>query len=1333
MRSPAVFLIFLLLAPPASFTAGVKVEQASPDSIYFPTYLERDFSGGSIRFSVSAAFGDLNVVSSSRMRPDRDLLLIFNPGLHSRPEIRGRVAAVTEAVLAALRKRPQLRVRIGVPVLDGILLDEPIRAGLSPRSVVDAVMQLISDPSMEQGGSPGRVLDLVGSLMQRAETAGDSLDCLLIGKDVTFGGEDGEHLRLGVERRILEICGRRGSTLHGYLEGNGSLGSICAATGGSAWGGADQAVAVIAGLLGARDRAYIVEVRKPSAQVRARLTLAIRVEGGAETIGVRAPAAVWQSPDAAAAPDSSSANEALDWIRRAQNAAEGRDFRTAVRFIENGLQSDPWNPNVSYYGALYSYELGDFVMAADFLAKAMQFIAPSERVYVLFGEVSRKTGKAEQALKTIQSLPAEEVRSPLLRLTVARLLSTLGRMEEAGRLYAQLPVEVMKDGQIRAEYGCLLWDLGKKESAGEQLRSALAADSRNITAMLCSADMAVSVGRMQEALDEVSRAAVLQPENPDVHARLGRIHAQARRWEQALESSETAARLAPARSDLQLQLAEVEIQSGQGREAVETIRRLLGINPSDVTAYQRAAELYARSASFAPAASLLEEGAAKFPQKSGEFYETAAGLRERTGQYGQALLDYRALIQSAPPDKATQLRREMSAHLEYLAVMLRNTTRRLGGDAGPTSLKGADALSAGQSILVPGGLPMLGNMLGLNARALALPGAAGRLFSLILELPAQGKGGGAKNPIQSEMALQFDFYQRLLRHMRSKGLLPADFDREKGQQFVFPLAGDKAAVIPAKRFLSFFGVRHKLVLKDGKTTVTLRFSQDSVSQARLQLLRCLGIDIHDKNIRVLRFRMGDGKLPSILSARVIQDKLLGLAQIPSEALLIKLILRPDAMRLYLALEDCPARLRDTLVSGGFSARELAGLTPVLEKFGRFLDFDGKPVLPGNPQTWETLVGTPSTGSSFLRSFLQHGNGKLMYACFALEFAAPAVQRYFTSSPRLLEGFSNLVSPPGLGDARSTWQPEATRIVRLLSADEQGLFLPIDQRFGPFLFPGRPKAGKSSAGPGFARLRLGPEDLGSLCRAGVKSGTDPVRCSASFIEFLVYLQNAKPGLLTDAFIEAMMRNPAESPLFLDLIWNTDPPADLLVDYFAYCRELAAAGNTDWNVNRTRTSQSVFTLISALCRETVISKETAREMLREALSAFATAREEQAFLLNTVRLLTGILLPELGRSLGQPADAPGLLLRALAGREHPEYFLYDGSPLVQEQSAVRLVRMRAALQQQRLTPLPELLDMIQLTQKILLSPRWEPELLAMLAGRLMELPLPGPPAMPAGSGK
>src|SRR4029453_8814701 len=163
-----------------------------------------------------------------------------------------------------------------------------------------------------------------------------------------------------------------------------------------------------------------------------------------------------------------------------------------------------------------------------------------------------------------------------------------------------------------------------------------------------------------------------------------------------------------------------------------------------------------------------------------------------------------------------------------------------------------------------------------------------------------------------------------------------------------------------------------------------------------------------------------------------------------------------------------------------------------------------------------------------------------------------VQDYFTASSQRLSEIYQTVTLAGSTSKTAgsgSGRQDAGRILRQLSADNQGLLLSLDQRFGKFLTPGSgPDVGTKTTDTA-GMLRVSSKQLPRLLDQGTSPGP-PVNLSVvDTVEFLKYVQSENPSILTEASITAIMRDPMLTPSLLDLIWDLNPSPDLSVKYLA----------------------------------------------------------------------------------------------------------------------------------------------------------------------------------------
>jgi tetratricopeptide (TPR) repeat protein len=1293
--------LFLLITGAATFGAAEK-----SNTRHLTVYLDRP-EPSDPGFSVKAGGVDLKVVSSERLKSSRPLLFVLDPNSYGRVEMRRRVAALGAALVASTPLKNGLpTVLVGFPVLDGILT-EPISDRETLLQILDkAIESYVPERPDEEQTNPGRTIDLMADMVKRVEKVHGPVDCLIVARDRRFVGDESAYLTSGIERQFLEVSSALGSTFHGYLDGTGVLQAACHASGGLAFK-EDQAPAmVIRQILDGRSRGFLLKVDGVAGLLlggRRELKVFRKAADRQHPVS-QSPGALWLNPDGSSAPDHHRMRQGLDWIRRAKDAETDENFVSAQRFLDSSIQEDSWNPEAFYLAGRVASKTGELPVAASHLSRAIPLGVPDDRTLALYVAVFRKMGKAQQALDTIQtSLRAGVPNTPAVKLQTARLLSALKRNEEARAIYTQILNAEQDTDTTRAEYGQVLLDLGAGPAASEQFQAALAKNPTNTAALIYFSNLAASQGKAQEAMEMAVRAVQAQPKSADTHTHLGNLHASAQNWDEAVESYRSALRLTPNNPGLIDSLVEVFKRSSREQDALEVLQRSLEAEPSDAGAHRRLADLQAATGEIAEAVFTLERGAAIVSKDAHTLYREAAELRERRGEYGQALLDYRAMLKAAPQDQAGPVEKAFAQHLGFLSLLVNNgkdlsqlplpPASSLGSTFSrivqrqETAKKALEEASKKPGLKIPGGVTVLARTIGVEPAILKHPDALERLLSFMLEVSPQHSQRIQDNPLRRDLIAYLRGYDALLSHMKKKGLLPGDFDPRKGVTLAYPLIGSRDELKNSQQFLKFFGIDLKFKrTKDGQDNVTFTLKQNRGTEARQQLLRNLGVNLLEKNQREFRLTLRDDELPMLFEPLTWSNNILKGEKAKSPYLLGQLVLNPRAMGLYLALASCSDATREALLKAT-APGELLQMSEPLALYGRSLDFkNGKLVLPGVTGPWEALVGAPHTDPArFLSALIRRNDqNRTLLLYYGLSSASKPVQQYFTASSERLQKLYQMLS---LYDSTRSARGVASlggqdfgRILRRLAVDEQGLLVKVEER-----------SRKEPPNSGTSTARATRLDLNSLSQMmdvrPTASATQPLS-GIEVAELIHHIQSARSESLGEAGIKAIMRDSNQSPVMLDLIIDISPPPALLIKYLDFSRELAAGGARGWNLNRTRSCQSLFHLLSLLRRQGTLNKEEGHKLLASALERLSAA-DEGTFAQSLADFLSNHLFPVLEKALPQQKESPELLLEALAGPEQIREFALDGRRLQLNASSYKLHRMKGALQQQRYNPLADIL--------------------------------------------
>ncbi|MBM3792445.1 MAG: tetratricopeptide repeat protein, partial [Acidobacteria bacterium] len=498
--------------------------------------------------------------------------------------------------LSAVAAHPGLRrsaipVRLGIAVLDGILLD-PIADPERLAAEFERTLQGYFPEPMQPGTSgAGRFFDLVAGLIAATQARQGDLDCLILGPDRFLEDEESAYLIEGLERKLLSVTLGAGTTVYGYLQGAGLWGDLCAASGGLSFDFPAPPSSVIDRLLARRGRGLRIRAElPPTGLLPGRHTVRMGMpdpgESGRPWAG---PRSFWAGGDRGDPPDYYMMRQALDWKRRSREAEQEGNLTVALRSMENSLQEDPWNRDSYCEAGRLAAASGDLVQASGFLSRAMEHVELDERTLALYSSVYERRGMAAAALEAIRSRGGAQDR--LSRLFSARLLAGLDRYEEARALYAELMASELPDDRLRGEYGRVIWALGEHAAAEEQFEAAVRKNPHDLPALVGLSEAALARGDLERAADRAERALREGPNDPDARAQTARVFRARADLPAARSALSRAVDLAPHRHDILALLADVELEAGRSEEANRLLVGALADYPDSPRIYRKLSEL----------------------------------------------------------------------------------------------------------------------------------------------------------------------------------------------------------------------------------------------------------------------------------------------------------------------------------------------------------------------------------------------------------------------------------------------------------------------------------------------------------------------------------------------------------------------------------------------------------------------------------------------------------------------------------------------------------------------------------------------------------------------
>ncbi len=1259
-----------------------------------------------VRLSLAEATVELEEIQP--FDPARPFLIIIDPGSISRMDAEAFLSAVAADLT---RRRPMPPVRLGIAVLGGILLDPITDPGRLRMGFDRAVQGYFPPRGKAQVSGPGRFFDLVVALIDTAQEQHGDLDCLILAEDSSLPDEQSDYLSRGLERKLLTTISAAGTTVYGCLRGSGIWHGLCPAAGGQVFALDAPAASVMDHIFVRRRRGLLMRGRLPLDDLgRGRIPVFLSAHDSGGPSSLEGPDFLWIGPGLTKPPDYYGMRQGLDWKRRSDESERDGNYTVALRCMENAIQEDPWNFRSYYEAGRLAAAQGDLARASEFLAEAIAFVEADEPTLSLYANVQEKRGLAVTALAAMNSRKAPATHPS--RKIRARLFAGLRRYQEAGSLYASLVEEEPQDHQLRGEYGRVLWALGDEAGARAQFEASQLLNPAAFGALLGLSEIALAHQNLEAADNWIARALAERPGDPEGLVQLAKLRQAYGDQAGAGSWLRRAHDLAPHRHDILALLADVEVAAGRIEEAKRLLIGALAGNPGSEQLYRALAGMLFGAGDSSAAAGVLEAGAAQIGDRAYTLYQLAAQWREKQAAYGQALLDYRAMLDTAPSGIAGDLKESLQDHLTYLALLMGGSPEDIirgaaavplhpGAERRPSLPRSAPAVNSHDGLIVPGGIELLANTVGLESATLRAPGALGRLFAFILESYPSYGGKLRDHPVRQAAISYLRDHRALSRYLKRERLWPHGEGCGVGQSLMLTLAGSKAQQKAAKRFLKFFGVKYSLrQRKDGEPEILLVLKGGRSNEARQRMLRNLGVNLHGSAAREIRIPMADGRLPLMFDAAVWKDKILAMPGIPEEELLENMLLRPDAMRLYLALEECPELTRAALLEASLPG-ELVQIVQAIRLFARFLDVrEDQVVFPGSPESWRAFLdASPGDGiAALVGKLLRKNNGRALGLYYFLSAAPEGARRYLTSSIQNLSLLYSLL-PPLNGQSEGCTDEkiyrELGRLAAMLFADDNGLILSLDPRLAGRL-PGLPATASAASGETQSVMHLSMEDLSELMQRLGKPSLETASI-LNALEFLSYVHSEFPEFLDDATIAAIAADPGAIPVFMNLIWSLRPPAALAARYIEYCRNVARAGVRGWNESRTRTSQALFYLLSCLHRRGTIDREEGRALLGELLTKLEVD-EEAAFARGVASLLSGRLLPALRKRMAGDWDPSELFWRALAGPTRRFSIMHQGAPVEGNLSAYRLGRMRAAVQQQDFIPLSDLLRLQELLEAI-----------------------------------
>lgn len=315
------------------------------------------------------------------------------------------------------------------------------------------------------------------------------------------------------------------------------------------------------------------------------------------------------------------------YMRRADQDPEAA--RLAMEAFTRVREAEPWDAQTMVsLGQLY-FGRGRFAEAAEIFAEAVRYVPDNRILYNFLADAHERAGQESEAAAALEHILTLDPGDLGTRLRLVELLGRLGEDAKALEVAESAPTSVAADERLRFLRARALFRTERPEEALE-LIDGLDRDRLSRRLRLYYTDLRArvlaSLGRGDEALDELTRLLDLDPGNPELLRRVtGQLTQDGRRGEarSLLETFlaehgsevEDDSDVARAVQTARLALAAFHVEDEAWDEAVAVLEPLLEASEQDtrLTGAVNLAEVLFQAGRTRKALSLLDKGDAGAP------------------------------------------------------------------------------------------------------------------------------------------------------------------------------------------------------------------------------------------------------------------------------------------------------------------------------------------------------------------------------------------------------------------------------------------------------------------------------------------------------------------------------------------------------------------------------------------------------------------------------------------------------------------------------------------------------------------------------------------------
>jgi arylsulfatase A-like enzyme/Tfp pilus assembly protein PilF len=318
-------------------------------------------------------------------------------------------------------------------------------------------------------------------------------------------------------------------------------------------------------------------------------------------------------------------------LEAARQLMRDRLFADAERRLEAVLEKDPENlAGLIDLAAVLQAQgrLEDALRAAE---RALSLDPRYPRSHLLMAEIEARRGRLEQSLKLVDLALGLDPRLREAQVQKTTVLVQAGRRADAAAVIRAALAQAPEDPRLNAVYASVVeMAEGDLEAADARLRAALARDPFLVMGWRLLGDARERADRAAAAEEAYREGLKREPDDGDLHARLGLLLARRGGDPSAEVHLREALRLRDVfRSDVHVALGAYLAEQGRVQEALEEYERVLAVQPGNRGARNNRAIAFYRTGRAEAAVAEWRKLAAEFPGDADVHNNLAAAALDR--------------------------------------------------------------------------------------------------------------------------------------------------------------------------------------------------------------------------------------------------------------------------------------------------------------------------------------------------------------------------------------------------------------------------------------------------------------------------------------------------------------------------------------------------------------------------------------------------------------------------------------------------------------------------------------------------------------------------------